>query len=112
MALDVLKYQLIVGIIAGWRWCCVSFGVSFGMVIAMLDKLLEVIKEGGVRDITSLAEQLESTPELVKAMLAHLERMGYLQAVESCGEGCAGCSWKSACGKVGTAPLWRYKSQS
>jgi hypothetical protein len=82
------------------------------MVIVMLDKLLDIIKEGGVRDIASLAEQLESTPELVKAMLAHLERMGYLQAIENCGDGCDGCSLKSACEKVGTTPLWRYESRS
>lgn len=79
-------------------------------MISMLDKLFKIIKEGGVQDITSLAAQLESTPEMVRAMLAHLGQMGYLQSVENCAAGCESCSLKSACGKVGAAPLWRYES--
>jgi len=51
----------------------------------MLERLLNEIKKGDTTSPITLAQRLNTTPQMVEAMLATLERMGYLRAIE---EGC------------------------
>jgi len=64
----------------------------------MLDRLLELLREGGTRPIRSLADELDTTPELVRAMLEDLERMGYLRRLGAeCQARCSTCRLSGAC---------------
>jgi len=65
--------------------------------MTMLEKLLSEIRAGGTLETGSLAARLGTTPQLVQAMLDHLQRGGYIQPYRSCGDGCGGCSLKSGC---------------
>lgn len=63
----------------------------------MLEQLLAEIRAGGTLETGTLAAKLGTTPEMVEAMLEHLQRAGYLQPYRPCGDGCAGCDLKSGC---------------
>lgn len=63
----------------------------------MFEKLLTEIRSGGTFEINTLASKLETTPGLVKAMLSHLQQLGYIQSYETCGEACGGCYFRGAC---------------
>ena len=63
----------------------------------MLEKLLQEIQSGGTFETGTLAARLGTTPELVKAMLEHLQRSGYIQPHETCNDGCAQCSLNNEC---------------
>jgi DNA-binding Lrp family transcriptional regulator len=64
----------------------------------MLHRLLSLLQEGGTRRITDLARQLDTTPELVEAMLEDLARMGYVKRVASqCSETCSACPMSQTC---------------
>lgn len=63
----------------------------------MFDKLLYELRQGGVIDIGKLAAQLDTSAEMVRAMLEHLQRAGILHAYEPCGGGCEGCSLRHGC---------------
>lgn len=68
----------------------------------MLDKLLDLLREGGTRRIDDLAQELDTTPELVETMLEDLARMGYVKAVSArCSESCAECPLSSMCAAGG-----------
>lgn len=75
----------------------------------MLMRLLDEIRSRGTQDPHSLAARLGTTPEMVKALLEHLQRSGYLHPYTGCAEGCGACSLQADCaGKAqGQAPrLW------
>jgi hypothetical protein len=80
----------------------------------MLEALLAEIRKGGTLEASHLALRLGTTPELVSAMLEHLQRSGYLTAYESCPAGCDGCGLKKDC-KVsppgGGTRLWQGKDE-
>jgi hypothetical protein len=63
----------------------------------MLEKLLAEIRSGGSFETGRLAARLGTTPEMVSAMLEHLQRSGYIRPYETCGEGCGGCSLRAGC---------------
>ncbi|HOG79629.1 MAG TPA: FeoC-like transcriptional regulator [Anaerolineaceae bacterium] len=63
----------------------------------MLEKLLAEIRSGGTLEIRSLAHRLDTTPEVVTAMLEHLHRAGYIQPYQTCSSACDGCGLKNAC---------------
>jgi len=64
----------------------------------MLEKLLQEIRAGGTLEIETLASRLGTSPQMVKAMLDHLQRAGYLQAYTStCNTECNGCSLQNSC---------------
>ncbi len=80
----------------------------------MLEKLLKEIREGGTLETGKLAAKLGTSPAMVEAMLEHLRQMGYIQAYETCGDGCAGCSLSSTCQKDATSgqvQLWQYNEK-
>jgi DNA-binding Lrp family transcriptional regulator len=64
----------------------------------MLNRLLSLLREGGTRHIRNLAVELDTTPELVQAMLGDLARMGYLRRVGAeCSDKCTTCSLSGMC---------------
>ena len=63
----------------------------------MLEKLLQEIQSGGTFETGTLAARLGTTLELVKAMLEHLQRSGYLSPYEACSDTCGRCSLKNEC---------------
>jgi len=75
----------------------------------MLEKLLELVGEGGLHSYDDLAARLGASRPLVEAMILDLVRLGYLRpAVGACASApaCrAGCS-QGGCGSVGAGPLW------
>jgi len=76
--------------------------------MSMLEKLLELLKQGGTFETSRLAEALDTSPEMVEAMLEHLQEMGLVQPYEDCPDGCAGCSLQGICGAKGTgARVWQ-----
>jgi DNA-binding Lrp family transcriptional regulator len=64
----------------------------------MLNRLLELLQQGGTRRIRHLADELNTTPELVEAMLEDLARMGYLKRVGAqCSDKCTICPLSEMC---------------
>lgn len=64
----------------------------------MLSRLLELLRAGGTRRIGGLAEELETTPQLVQAMLEDLARMGYIGQLNArCTESCSKCPTSHMC---------------
>lgn len=79
----------------------------------MLEQLVNEIRAGGTLETGALAARLGTTPQLVEAMLGHLQRSGLIQAYVSCNDGCQGCSLQDACKKPspGTIRLWQSRSE-
>ncbi len=77
----------------------------------MLEQLLEEIRKGGTLQPSVLALQLGASPQMVEAMLEHLERAGYIRPYQtSCGDSCAGCSLKSQCSlpvRANSLKIWQ-----
>jgi DNA-binding Lrp family transcriptional regulator len=68
----------------------------------MLSKLLDLLREGGTRRISDLAHELDTTPELVEAMLEDLARMGYVRRVAAqCSKRCKTCPMAEMCAAEG-----------
>jgi hypothetical protein len=64
----------------------------------MLNRMLELLREGGTRRIRNLAVELDTTPDLVEAMLEDLARMGYVRPVgTACSEECTTCPLSGMC---------------
>jgi hypothetical protein len=80
----------------------------------MLEQLVNEIRAGGTLEIEALAARLGTTPQLIEAMLGHLQRSGLIQAYVSCSDGCSGCSLQDACEKPNqnTIRLWQSTSES
>lgn len=64
----------------------------------MLERLLHEIRAGGTLEVAALASRLDTSPQLIEAMLEHLQRSGLIQDYVNCGEGCQGCGLREACG--------------
>jgi hypothetical protein len=70
----------------------------------MLARLLALIAEGNVHTAGDLAAALGVDRELVEAMLADLQRQGYLAPPPpSCSGACAACPLQAACRPVQTS---------
>ncbi len=80
----------------------------------MLEQLVKEIREGGTLETRTLAARLGTTPQLIEAMLGHLQRSGLILAYIGCSDGCHGCSLQDACNKQAqsTIRLWQSKSES
>ncbi len=63
----------------------------------MLEKLLAEIRSGGTFETGELASRLGTTPEMLSAMLEHLQRSGQLQPFNTCSDTCAECRLSNAC---------------
>ena len=80
----------------------------------MLEELLKEIHAGGTLETRALAARLGTSPQLVEAMLEHLQRIGMIQPYVNCGEGCQGCSLQETCGgrNGNSVRLWHGKSKT
>lgn len=63
----------------------------------MLEKLLSELRAGGTFETGELASRLGITPELLGAMLGHLQRLGHIQSFDTCSDACAECSLSNSC---------------
>ena len=73
----------------------------------MLNQLLELLQSGGTHRVADLAHELDTTPDLVEAMLEDLGRMGYLKRMGgACGDGCGGCSLAGLCSAGSDGQVW------
>jgi hypothetical protein len=79
----------------------------------MLEQLVKEIRAGGTLETGDLATRLGTTPQLIEAMLGHLQRGGLLQAYENCTDGCLGCSLQDTCQKPNqnALRLWQTTSE-
>jgi hypothetical protein len=59
----------------------------------MLDRLLQLMAEGGVHSYKDLTERLSITQPLLETMLHDLARLGYIRSLNAgCAGQCAACS--------------------
>jgi predicted ArsR family transcriptional regulator len=81
----------------------------------MLQRLLDLVSEGGLRSYADLARELGVSEELVGQMIEHLAQRGYLRSVagdcqaqseSSPSTQCAGCDLAGACAIGGPAQVW------
>lgn len=73
----------------------------------MLERLLDLLQAGGTRSVDDLARVLDTSPELVQAMLENLGRMGYLKAIDgACNTQCGGCPLACSCGVGAGGKAW------
>ena len=77
----------------------------------MLEQLVKEIRNGGSLETQSLAARLGTTPQLVEAMMEHLQRLGLIQNYTDCGSGCQGCGLKDACQGQSTVRLWQTNTE-
>jgi hypothetical protein len=77
----------------------------------MLEQLIKEIQNGGSLETHALAVRLKTTPQLVEAMLEHLQRLGLIQDYADCGNGCQGCSLSDSCSSPGMIRLWQSKTE-
>jgi len=72
----------------------------------MLEKLLQLVAQGGIHSYKDLTNRLSVPMPLLEAMIEDLARMGYLKVVEdNCKGHCSGCSIGS-CSITGPGRLW------
>ncbi len=77
----------------------------------MLEQLLREIHAGGTLETGALAARLNTSPQLVAAMLEHLERLGMIGDYGDCSNGCGGCSLQGACVAKRSVRLWQQQSE-
>lgn len=63
----------------------------------MLEKLLSELRTGGTFETGELASRLGTTPEMLVAMLEHLQRSGKIQPFNTCSDTCTECSLSNSC---------------
>ncbi len=72
----------------------------------MLEQLINEIRLGGSLETNRLAVRLGTSPELVRAMLEHLQRLGLIRDYVYCGDGCQGCDLRGSCSVKPPVRLW------
>jgi hypothetical protein len=79
----------------------------------MLEQLVNEIRAGGTLETGTLAARLGTTPQLIEAMLGHLQRSGLIQEYSSCSDGCLGCGLQDACRNQahGAIRLWQSRPE-
>jgi Mn-dependent DtxR family transcriptional regulator len=79
----------------------------------MLKQLLALLDTGGTWRVSDLAAALGTSPDLVNAMLSHLEQSGKLDLPQQrCSEACSGCSLQSTCETEPTSATFVYVSHA
>jgi hypothetical protein len=73
----------------------------------MLDELLKEVRAGGSLETGVLAARLGTSPQLIVAMLDHLQRLGLIKTYVHCADGCQGCSLQGDCARKNTVRLWQ-----
>lgn len=78
----------------------------------MLADLMCEIRAGGTFETSKLAKKLNTTPEMIEAMMDHLSRIGFLKNYEPCSDACSSCSVSQMCDpkkKKAIAQIWQYE---
>lgn len=71
----------------------------------MLEQLLLTLREGHTYSSLELAHRLNTTPQMIEAMLEHLQRVGVFRS-ESPQEGsCSACPLSNTCNTCHERPL-------
>ena len=79
----------------------------------MLQRLLELVVEGGLRSCADLARELGVSKRLLGQMIEDLARRGYLRPVAGdCESRCTGCSLAKTCAIGGPARVWALTERS
>jgi hypothetical protein len=81
----------------------------------MLEQLLKEINAGGTLETNALAVRLGASPQMIQAMLEHLQRAGRIRPYVSCSDGCKGCSLQESCHMEqggGQVRLWQSVDDS
>ena len=73
----------------------------------MLERLVTEIRLGGTLETNALAARLGTTPQMVAAMLEHLQHTGVIKDYVDCSDGCGGCSLKENCGAKPPIRVWQ-----
>ena len=72
----------------------------------MLEKMLQLVAQGGVRSYEDLTKFLAISQPLLEVMLEDLTRLGYLRSVDDgCGGHCQGCT-TGGCSIAGPGRIW------
>jgi DNA-binding Lrp family transcriptional regulator len=78
-----------------------------------LQRLLELVTEGGLHSYTDLARELGVSEGLLGQMIEHLARRGYLRPVAgNCGSQCTGCPLDETCAVGGPTRVWTLTERS
>jgi len=73
----------------------------------VLQRLLDLVAEGGVHSCADLARELGVSEGLLGQMIEDLARMGYLRPVaDGCKTHCAGCPLAETCAIGGPTRVW------
>jgi hypothetical protein len=73
----------------------------------MLRQILERVRKGGTWTVADLAAELDTTAELVEAVLEELARHGYLKPVgAACSGSCTFCPLSSGCVRGAGERIW------
>jgi predicted ArsR family transcriptional regulator len=72
-----------------------------------MTRLLTILQAGGTRRVDELAHSLETTPQMVEAMLEELSRLGYLRRVSGgCSGRCGACPLAGMCQVASGGRVW------
>jgi len=78
----------------------------------MLKEIVNRIVEGGSWTTEELAQELNTTPELVTAMLQDLTRRGYLKSAgNACSGTCASCPLAGHCITAAPYKVWTLRQE-
>jgi len=77
--------------------------------MSILEQLLDRVEAGGTLEVGTLAEELDTSPAMIEAMLEHLERRGSVRSCSQPGPACGACSLGTTCGMKpgGKLRLWQ-----
>jgi len=76
----------------------------------MLEQILQEISSGNSLDVNRLAARLDTSPEMVAALLDHLSRIGVLENIKCRAQSCKGCHLINQCGSAKKENrLWMFK---
>ena len=75
----------------------------------LLEHLLALLRQGGVRSLEQVAGELGTSPALVETMLEDLARRGLLheRPASCCAGACQGCSLAGGCKVGGAGRVWQ-----
>ena len=77
----------------------------------LLERLLDLIRQGSARTIVEVSQELAISPALVETMLEDLSRRGYLHPLQAqCPRRCAGCAQAGRCAVGGAGRVWQMES--
>jgi len=73
----------------------------------MLQHILQAMSAGGVHSLRELAQQLDTSEQLLGSMIDQLVRMGYLKPLSApCVEHCHNCPEANRCSVGGSGRAW------